>query len=196
MTARALEPTADRRAFVLTRGQAQFGCESMVMRFNFKRGHWQSRFMLAKGNMSLEGCKVKTPDGTEYPVVKTTQEGPLWLSVREFEARMTIQIGGLMLDAGVDVDDDGTADCSFQINEPQNQTVVNPRLSGHPARIVGEYDNGTVSGITHLLEVAPETTCNLPGFTRKNSAERVGFNQGVGGNLVFTPAQQITWDKP
>lgn len=187
--------------FLLTRNsgtpeKAQFGCESMAMRFDLKRGHWLPRYMLAKGNLSLEGCKVKTSDGIEYPVVESTQEGPLWLSVREYETRMTMQVTGLMLNVGVDVDDDGAADCSVQINHPQAQSGINQRLSGMPGSFLGEYDNGTLNLLSHDLEVAPESTCSLSGFTRTNPAMRLPLVGGVGTNFAFTPKQQIIWDRP
>ncbi|MFB4306453.1 hypothetical protein [Actinomadura sp. GTD37] len=192
--------TATARPFVLTRDSsspeaAQFKCESAAMRFDMDGAHWQSRFGLAKGEVSLEGCKVKASDGTEYPVVKTTQEGSVWLSVFLFQTDpMELQVTGIMLDAGVDVDGNGTADCSIKINRPRQGSALNAQLSGTPGQIQGPYDNGVLSMKYNQLGVAPGSTCAIPGFARADNRELLNFADLEESKFVFSPAQRITWD--
>ncbi|MEU5991365.1 hypothetical protein ABZ806_20550 [Spirillospora sp. NPDC047418] len=195
------DTTATMHPFVLNRmpatspEQAQFRCESATMRFHFDSGHWQSRFMLAKGGMSFKDCKVKASDGTEYPVVEASQDGPIWLLVRIFEDPMRLEINGFMFSTGVDTDGDGSADCSFQINSPLQYSPIERQLGASPGRIRGQYVDGKFSVIDHNLEVASESTCNLPGFERRTPTTRITFDL-VGKEFTFSPAQQIIWDRP
>lgn len=192
--------TATAHPFVLTRDVSspeptQFRCESATTRFQFKGAHWQSRFMLAKGDMSLEGCKVKASDGSEYPVVETTQEGALWLGVYLFDKDpMELQITGVMLTAGVDVDKNGTADCSIQINQPRQRSIADRRLSGTAGQVQGPYSNGVLSMKYNTLGVAPGSTCKIPGFERTSPTEHLDFADLEETKFAFSPAQRIAWD--
>jgi hypothetical protein len=199
------EATAIAHPFVLARPtsiaepiEAQFKCESAKMRFQFKREHWQSRFMLAEGGMSLDGCKVKAADGVEYPVVEVAQEGSLWLSNYLFrENPPDLRITGVMLNAGVDTDNNGTADCRIHINRPRAYSILDTKKAGTPGWIQGAYSNGALSMQYNDLEVAPESTCDIPGFKVSTPSATVAFvhdRDPSETRFVFSPVQTIIWD--
>ncbi|MGW3766912.1 hypothetical protein [Actinomadura verrucosospora] len=166
---------------------SEFRCESATMRFNFEQGHWQSRFRLAKGDMSLEGCEVETSDGVVYQVEdKVTQDGSLWLSMIMDPAtgQPVMKINGMRLNAAVDTGEGEP--CTLRISHNLSG-IIFPGPREVPGYIGGSYDNRTLSMNVHNLKPSPNSTCGIPGFTDFNSV----FDS-YKGDFVFDPAQRIT----
>ncbi len=194
------DTVATAHPFVLTRDtttpeHAQFRCESAKMRYQFKREHWQSRFMMAKGDMSLDDCAVKGSDGAEYPVVEIAQEGPLWLSNFLFRNDpVELRITGVMLNAGVDMDGNGAADCRIHINSSRQYSLANTQRVGTPGMIQGPYSNGGLSMTSNDLGIAPESTCQIPGLTVTSPRLTYDFADRGDVNFSFAPMQRLIWD--
>ncbi|MFA1550691.1 hypothetical protein [Actinomadura chokoriensis] len=166
---------------------AEFRCESATMRLDLERGHWQSRFRLGKGDMSLDGCEVEGSDGTVYQVKnKVTQDGSLWLNmtIDPTTGQSAMQINGVLLNAAVDVG--GGEPCTLRISDNLSG-IIFPGPREVPGYIGGSYGNGTLSGNVYNLKPSVNSTCSIPGFTDPLN----GFNS-FKGDFVFRPAQRIT----
>ncbi|MEU8804643.1 hypothetical protein [Spirillospora sp. NPDC048819] len=188
--------TAVAEPFVLTKDnngkRSQFRCESATMRLDMEQGRWQSRFRLAKGDMSLDGCEVETSDGIVYQVGnggEVTQDGPLWMNMTtDLSGKPVMNINGVLLNAVVNLDDDKT--CTLRISDELTRIFpFPPRVSNErPGKIVGIYDNGTFSMNGHTLKPSVKSTCRLPGFTEFENV----FNSHFEGDFAFHPAQRIS----
>lgn len=187
--------TAVAEPFTLNLNESQFRCDTATMRLNTDLGHWQSRFRLGKGAMSLEGCEVEAQDDSVYQVIgKVTQEGPLWLNVLFEElgdGKRLIRLNGVTLNAVVDFNGN---QCKLRIANTM-ASIFGVQSEG-PGEIVGVYDNKTkvfsikdnFSGSSRtVLKVSPDSTCNIPGLTSHGS----NFTSGT-GDFAFPPAVQIT----
>lgn len=175
------EVTAVADQFVLKRQfgifRSEFRCDSATLRFDLNGGHWQSRFRLAKGDFSADDCEVEAwgPDaetpGPVYQVTDVVQEGTLWLEVRpRDDGRLDMQVNGIMLNATVDTEpENGTGtECSLRITGGNQISFLNPTTVEGPGTISGIYDNAShvFSVESNILIPSPESTCNIPGFTR------------------------------
>ena len=181
--------TAVAKPFILgyAGDNAEFRCESATMRLDLERGHWQSRFRLGKGDMSLDGCEVEASDGTVHQVRgEVTQDGSLWLNMTIDAAtgRPAMRINGVVLDATVDVG--GGAQCTLRISHNLGGIFL-PGQREVPGLLEGSYDNGTFSMNSHTLKPSGRSTCEIPGFTDFTSV----FNS-YKGDFVFRPTQRIT----
>jgi hypothetical protein len=166
--------TAVAKPFVLNRqygtNHSQFRCDSATMKFHMDGAHWQSRFLLAKGDMSAEGCEVVATDGSVYRVIgKVTQENPLWLTaLSAANGQVQLRINGVRLNAPVDFK--GTR-CVLRLAHTMPNGFFGLPQEG-PGEIYGYYDNRedihTFFMTDNLLTPTPASTCNIPGFTQQN----------------------------
>ncbi|MEU8343479.1 hypothetical protein AB0C74_17415 [Spirillospora sp. NPDC048832] len=175
-------------------GNPGLSCDSATMRFHFDRGHWQSRFALGKGTMSLDGCKVIASDGSEYQVKgKVTQDGPLRLNMLEkSDGKQLARVNGVRL--SVPVNYNGTQ-CTLRIGYTLT-SYISPQQASFGS-IVGTYDPTTKvfsieNNFTHPVRtsemtVSPDSTCRIPGLTQFD----LRFNAGT-GDFVFPPSLEIT----
>lgn len=166
---------------------AEFRCESATMRLDFERGHWQSRFRLGKGDMSLDGCEVEASDGTVYQVKdKVTQDGTLWLNmtIDATTGQSAMKINGVRLNAAVDVG--GGELCTLRISNNVS-AIFFPSQREVPGYIGGSYNHGILPMDIYNLKPSVNSTCSIPGFTDFLN----GFNS-FKGDFVFRPAQRIT----
>ncbi|TDB96071.1 hypothetical protein [Actinomadura sp. 7K534] len=181
--------TAVARPFTLTQGNAEFRCESATMQLDMDRGHWQSRFRLAKGDMSLAGCEVESSDGVVHQVRgEVTQDGALWMNMITNEiGNPEMRINGVLLNATVDLG--GSQTCTLRISEVLTRLfpIFNEVVDERPADMSGTYDNGTFSVKTHFLKPSMKSTCSIPGFTDFLN----GFTS-IKADFAFDPVQQIT----
>ncbi|TDC41917.1 hypothetical protein E1281_36855 [Actinomadura sp. KC345] len=191
--------TAVAEPFILNRSTApsggQFRCDSATMRFHTDRAHWQSRFRLAKGGMSLEGCEVQASDGNVHQVIgDVTQEGSLWLnmvSTRD-DGLLEARINGVMLN--VPVNFNGTR-CTLRIaNRLTDLFGIN--LMEGPGEMTGTYDNTAKifsMRTPTALDISPETTCNIPGFTGARSFQSGKVDVKFPSELeIISSERQIT----
>ncbi|MFG2248467.1 hypothetical protein [Spirillospora sp. NPDC048823] len=189
--------TAVAEPFVLTKNdtsgrfQGQFRCDSATMRLQMDRGHWQSRFRLGKGDMSLDGCEVEASDRSVYPVVgEATQDGSLWLNMFTDVGggNPQMKINGVVLNATVDVGEGKK--CSLRIGDAVLDSIFNPVAKyERPGEIIGTYSNGVFSMKSQTLRPTVKSTCQIPGFNFMNFADAFTLQEG---NFAFSPEQQIT----
>ncbi|QKW38625.1 hypothetical protein HUT06_35225 [Actinomadura sp. NAK00032] len=162
----------------------EFRCKSMAMRFDMEARHWQSRYRLAKGSLSAEGCTVTDYNGIVHPI-KVTQEGSLWLNVATDKGggQVALTVNGVVLNGRVD-----DANCSLRISGGLTERFFGPTVEG-PGTISGIYDNAThtlsLAGLTSLIP-SPKSTCRFPGFDYGT------VFSGQEGDFVFPPGQKIT----
>ncbi|NDU71267.1 hypothetical protein GWI34_01330 [Actinomadura sp. DSM 109109] len=165
---------------------AEFRCDKATMRLDLEQGHWQSRFRLGKGDMTLDGCEVEASDGTVYRVPdRVTQDGSLWLNmtIDATTGRPVMKINGVELDATVDTG--GGARCTLRISH-NISGIFFPGQREVPGFLEGSYENGTFFMNSHSLKPSARTTCEIPGFTDFLSV----FNS-YKGDFAFDPPQRI-----
>ncbi|MFS2293946.1 MAG: hypothetical protein FWJ90_14800 [Actinomadura sp.] len=180
--------TAVAKPFTLARPDAEFRCESATMRLDMDRGHWQSRFRLARGDMSLAGCEVKASNGVVYQVLdEVTQDGSLWMHVGlEQDGSIEMKMNGALLNAVVDLG--GSQKCTLRLSDELSSIFPLPQVvDERPAEMSGAYGNGTFSMKGATLKPSVKSTCSIPGFTNFNTP----FSS-FKGDFVFEPVQQIT----
>ncbi|SNS91065.1 hypothetical protein SAMN05443665_101258 [Actinomadura meyerae] len=177
--------TAVAKPFTLGRGKAEFRCESATMRLKMERGHWQSRFRLAKGGMSLAGCTVKASDDTVYQIGdEVTQDGSLWLNmtVDPKSGKPVMNFNGVLLNIPMDV---AGKKCALRIGNTL-QRYIPPGYVERPGMLMGSYENGTFAMSDHTLRPSPGTTCRIPGYTVNS------VFTSFKGDFAFEPAPRIT----
>ncbi|MGW5412557.1 hypothetical protein [Actinomadura geliboluensis] len=178
--------TAVAQPFKLGRGAAEFRCESATMKFTMDQGHWQSRFRLAKGDMSLSDCEVKASNGVVYEVGdKATQDGPLWLNMTldPVSGEPVMNINGMLLNIPADVDG---KKCALRIGDYLQRYIPAGQVE-RPGMLIGSYANGTFSMNSLTLKPTAQSTCRIPGFTSFTSV-LTAFE----GKFAFDPPQRIT----
>ncbi|MFG2016342.1 hypothetical protein [Actinomadura geliboluensis] len=166
---------------------SEFRCDSARMRFHLDRGHWQSRFRLGKGSMSLDGCEVKARNGTIYKVHgEVVDEGDVWINMSmTFSGEWQMLINGVTLKAVVEQPDGST--CTLRLAEAVQQSFFDSSIvDERPGRIIGTYKDGTYSAFPEL-KTSMKSTCNISGFTDYSRLLTSQENK-----FVFQPEQEIT----